>query len=1307
MKKLFLLLTAIIFLTGLQVRADYFENLPHRITQPDGNVIYCYVSGDEYFNWLHDADGYTIVQADDGFYYYGKSENGRVVPTGHRVLSNSDPNTLGLRKWAKISRDEYLKRKEEMEVESSRSIRAPHLGTMNNLVVYIKFSDDTEFTGARQTYDDLFNLPTGNSLKSYYNEVSYNQFTISSTHYPECAMTTNLSYTDSHPRNYFEPYNATTNPNGYNGETERRLREHALLRDAINWINANSPVPSSLNIDGDNDGEVDNVCFIIKGGNGAWASLLWAHRWALYTYNVFINGKRVWDYTFQPESQVNVKTLCHEMFHALGAPDLYHYDDGGLNIAPVGNWDLMESGGGHMGAYMKWKYSNNAWINSIPEITSSGTYTLNPLSEADNNCYKIASPYSNYEFFLVEYRRKTGTFESSLPGSGLLVYRINSMLNGNADGPPDEVYIYRPNGTVTTNGSPNIAHFSQGSGRTAINDATNPSSFLHDGSPGGLNIYNVTEAGNTISFSVTINSISIENPELFTAVATGETQIDLTWTKNSANDNVMLVFNTSPQIGNPVLGNTYAVGSNLPGGGTVLYAGGNEAFSHTNLALGTTYYYKIWSVDAGNLYSSGVTASAQTICASSGLPYSNSFSTQEFPHCWSQQATGTNVQNAWIVSASNYAGGTSPYEMMATYQNVNPGVTRLVMCPLNTINMSELSLSFRQTLDGWAPGTTARIQSSTDGINWTNEAWSLATTGNVTVGPQLVNTTIVNSLNSPNTYIAFVLEGNLYNFDYWYIDDVSVSVNTILTYEISATPVPAAGGSVSGAGMYGPGSTAVLTATPAAGYNFLYWKEGGVQVSSDPVYSFTVTGNRALEAHFEEQVMISLEILSVPPEGGTTTGEGSYPQGSLVTVTATPAEGWAFSMWMMNGMPASTSPVWSFYLYINRTIVAQFKEVLPEYELTLDASPAEGGSVTGAGTYPEGTAVTVQATPNAGWSFLYWDEGGMQVSADPEYSFEISSDRSLTAYFAEEFQISASANPASAGTVTGTGIYTAGQQAVLTATASTGFEFMNWTEGGAVVSTGAVYEFTVTGDRTLVANFSEVLPEYTVSTAPSPAAGGTTSGSGTYAAGSQVVVSAVPAAGWSFNSWTENGSYVSDNPEYTFVISFNRNLTAVFVKNYLITAVASPEAGGRVEGAGVYPEGEQAVLKAIPGVGYHFTGWKENGNVVSVNPEYTFTVIGDRSLTAVFELSVGTDLIAAEPIKIYPNPSAGMVNVVSAGNIESLSVYSVTGRELLSVSDAATNQLRIDLAGNPEGIYFIKIKVENRPLYTTKIVIRR
>lgn len=197
---------------------------------------------------------------------------------------------------------------------------------------------------------------------------------------------------------------------------------------------------------------MDNVCFIVRGSPDGWSDLLWPHFYWLPGSNTkTINGKKVGDYNMQLETSLATKgvgVLCHEMFHTLGAPDLYHYSYDGLH--PAWKWDLMEweqQAPQHMGAYMKQRYGR--WIASIPEITSSGTYTLNPLPSSTNNAYKIASPNSSTEYFVVEYRRKTGTFESSLPGEGLLVYRINTSRDGqgNAQGPPDEVYIYRPGGT--------------------------------------------------------------------------------------------------------------------------------------------------------------------------------------------------------------------------------------------------------------------------------------------------------------------------------------------------------------------------------------------------------------------------------------------------------------------------------------------------------------------------------------------------------------------------------------------------------------------------------------------------------------------------------------------------------------------------------------------------------------------------------------------------------------------------------------------------------------------------------------------
>lgn len=69
--------------------------------------------------------------------------------------------------------------------------------------------------------------------------------------------------------------------------------------------------------------------------------------------------------------------------------------------------------------------------------------------------------------------------------------------------------------------------------------------------------------------------------------------------------------------------------------------------------------------------------------------------------------------------------------------------------------------------------------------------------------------------------------------------------------------------------------------------------------------------------------------------------------------------------------------------------------------------------------------------------------------------------------------ISVSTNPEGAGTIIGSGFYEEGDICTLTATANEGYTFLNWKENGTVVSTNAIYSFTVTGNRNLVANFSQ------------------------------------------------------------------------------------------------------------------------------------------------------------------------------------------------------------------------------------------
>ncbi|HNT52983.1 MAG TPA: M6 family metalloprotease domain-containing protein, partial [Candidatus Syntrophosphaera sp.] len=439
--------------------------------------------------------------------------------------------------------------------------KSPHTGQFNNIVIFIKFSNDPDFTTPITLYDDMFNNPDGNSMRRYFTEASYNQLNVESSFYPPPDGTNILCYTDIHPRGYFRIY-SPANPNGYTSDSDRTQREHQLLLRAVNAVGPT--VPSDLIIDGDNDGYVDNTCFIIKGSPDGWAELLWPHRWVLYTVNAQIHGKRVWDFNFQLETSTlgdGASVLAHEMFHSLGAPDLYRYED--TSITPVGSWDLMASNTNppqHMSAWMKYNYGE--WINTVPNITVSGSYTLSPVAtSATNNIWRIASWRTN-EYYLLEYRRPSANYDHTLPGQGLLVYRLNTQESGNAQGPPDELYIYRPYGTNnSTNGSLSMAAFSAQNERTELSEATSPNGFLSNNAPGGLNLYDIGVAGETISFKVKVSEIQLTYPHGGETWFSGSNKT-LTWkAKNltgtlsihystDGGDTWILLSNSAPNNGN-------------------------------------------------------------------------------------------------------------------------------------------------------------------------------------------------------------------------------------------------------------------------------------------------------------------------------------------------------------------------------------------------------------------------------------------------------------------------------------------------------------------------------------------------------------------------------------------------------------------------------------------------------------------------------------------------------------------------------------------------------------------------------------
>ncbi len=142
---------------------------------------------------------------------------------------------------------------------------------------------------------------------------------------------------------------------------------------------------------------------------------------------------------------------------------------------------------------------------------------------------------------------------------------------------------------------------------------------------------------------------------------------------------------------------------------------------------------------------------------------------------------------------------------------------------------------------------------------------------------------------------------------------------------------------------------------------------------------------------------------------------------------------------------------------------------------TVAVSSGGGGTATGGATVRQGTPVEVSATPDSCDTFAGWFENNQLVSSANPYDFVVKgANRTLVAKFNKtQYQISASASPSAGGTVSGAGPYNCGATATLTATAKSGYQFVNWTENGTQVSTSSTYSFTVSGNRTLVANFKQ------------------------------------------------------------------------------------------------------------------------------------------------------------------------------------------------------------------------------------------
>lgn len=368
--------------------------------------------------------------------------------------------------------------------------------TVNNIVLFAQFSSDNDynFMNAERTelvVNGCTQAAGANSLYSYIDAISYGQMQ-TACYFPQMDGGVIKPYVLSQP---LESYT-----------------RGSLALEVVR----NTDIPEDIPLDGDRDGYIDNFILIIDGEAKSQQDTLWQHMSSVAYANVSINGKKAGSYNMHCSGNLfgsvanplNLPVLCHEFLHSLGYPDLYRgtgYDDG-IPVGPM--WDIMA---GTLSsalvaplAYMR--ASRSGWLETA-DITGEGTYTLSPaLSGSGNRVYLLKTSASDKEFFAVEFRKQGETMRGldGVCSSGLIVYRVNTTVDGNRDSDIDEIYIFRPeNGESTGHANYGGEGRENAIGSLDMSDGIGDGALTYsNGMNSGIRIENIRIEGDSLTFDV-------------------------------------------------------------------------------------------------------------------------------------------------------------------------------------------------------------------------------------------------------------------------------------------------------------------------------------------------------------------------------------------------------------------------------------------------------------------------------------------------------------------------------------------------------------------------------------------------------------------------------------------------------------------------------------------------------------------------------------------------------------------------------------------------------------------------------------
>lgn len=495
-----------------------------QVRQPDGSMVTLRLHGDEWQHFHTTADGYSVVKDDRGCYVYAQLKDGRLVATP-RLAHDADRRTSAEKAWLKDVRkyqtpaltEHALQLKSAEELRRAATLSKRRAGEYDytrfrGLVILVEYSD---CSFSRSDYQSVMNDMMNKTNYKGYDNTRYGKYTGSVRDY----------FVDN-SNGLFAPQFDVVGPIRV---SYSQYTPHAT--DSIDVVNYEALQKASYkldfkNYDADRDGIVDMIYFVYAGLGANFSTndqrLVWPHAsyvnlgGSVVTFGGYAMGRYACSTEFYGTSSWSILdgigTICHEFTHVLGLPDLYDtdYEKSGGESAHPDAWSVMA--GGSYQNYGRTPVGYNLYERysagfMVPEVISSeGSKRLLPLA-LFNKGYRLNTEVEN-EFFLLENRQPSQfKWDEYLPGSGMLVWRVDSTNtevweSNNVNINPRHTYftMIRAGGGQGATAADAFPGTKKVADLDIYTSPANLKTWAGKSTPWGL--YNIKEAGNIVSFQV-------------------------------------------------------------------------------------------------------------------------------------------------------------------------------------------------------------------------------------------------------------------------------------------------------------------------------------------------------------------------------------------------------------------------------------------------------------------------------------------------------------------------------------------------------------------------------------------------------------------------------------------------------------------------------------------------------------------------------------------------------------------------------------------------------------------------------------